>query len=137
MTSAHIRQSDRTPIDRGNGAATVQMLTPSEGAQDLVNGFTTLPPGRAIPLHYHNCEESVLIVEGTASVHVDGVQTDARTGDVIWIPADIPHFFANPSPTDALRIFWTYASAQATRTLVESRKTGRIFAESPPEGALK
>lgn len=127
---ALIRETDRRHIQRGGGAVTTQMVTPESGATAFLNGFTNIPPGGAIPLHYHNCEESVLIVAGTAFVEAGDEAFPADAGDVTWLPAGLPHRFINPSKSDVLRIFWTYASVDATRTLTDSGKTALIFSEN-------
>ncbi len=124
-----LRQGDLPSIKRQGGASTVQMVTPACGAGAFLNGFTDIPPGAAIPLHYHNCEESVLIVAGRARIELDGRFVDAEAGDVSWLPEYVPHRFINPSATDSLRIFWTYATVDATRTLVETGVTQPILAE--------
>lgn len=129
MTSCIRRQSDRPRHARPGGACTVQMITPDTGAQALLNGFTDIPPGSGIPLHFHNVEESVLILTGEARVEIDGEIQNAQAHDVVWIAAGIPHRFVNASDTDLLRIFWTYAGADATRTLVETGHTARVAVE--------
>jgi len=119
------REAERPRIERGGGASTVQMVTPDTGARAILNGFTDIRPGAGIPLHFHNCEESVLIVSGEAKVEIDGDVFDAQAGDVVWVAAGLPHRFSNMGATP-LRIFWTYASADATRTLVETGEERRI-----------
>jgi hypothetical protein len=52
----------------------------------------------------------------------------AAASDVVWIAAGLKHRFTNPSADQPLRIFWTYASARATRTLVA---TGETYAIAP------
>ncbi|MEO1238123.1 MAG: cupin domain-containing protein [Pseudomonadota bacterium] len=132
MTKANaaiLREADFPKISRVGGATTTQLVTPTCGARAFLSGFTDIPPGGAIPLHYHNCEEAVLVVSGRATVEVDGDTFPASAGDVVWQPADIPHRFINPSETETLRIYWTYASVDATRTLVDTGETGPILAE--------
>jgi len=129
FTSTILRESDLPTINRVGGAFTTQMVTPKCGAESFLNGFTNIPPSAAIPLHYHNCEESVLIVQGNATVEVDSEQFSASSGDVTWLPAKVPHRFINSSASESLRIFWTYASITATRTLLDSGETGPILAE--------
>jgi quercetin dioxygenase-like cupin family protein len=119
------READRPRITRGGGASTVQMITPDTGARGILNGFTDIPPGGGIPLHFHNCEESVLIVSGRADVEIDGAVFSAEAGDVVWVASGLPHRFSN-SAEGPLRIFWTYASARATRTLVATGQETRI-----------
>ncbi len=127
--SAIRRERDLPKISRAGGATTIQMVTPDCGAHAFLSGFTDIPPGAAIPLHFHNCEESVLVVSGNATVEVDGEQFSAKAGDVVWQAPNVPHRFINPSRTEPLRIYWTYASVDATRTLVETGDTGHILAE--------
>ena len=127
--SAILHESDFPKISRAGGATTTQLVTPNCGASAFLSGFTDIPPGAAIPLHYHNCEEAVLVVSGSATVEVDGETFKASAGDVVWQPESIPHRFINSSQTEALRIYWTYASVDATRTLVATGETGPILAE--------
>lgn len=129
MTGTIRHEDERPRHARPGGASTVQMITPETGSRGILNGFTDIPPGAGIPLHFHNCEESVLVVTGSARVEIDGHWYDAAATDVVWIPAGVPHRFTNPSKTDPLRIFWTYASADATRTLVETGEERRVAAE--------
>ena len=127
--SAVRRHAERPRHERGGGAWSVQMIMPETGARGLINGFTTIPPNGAIPLHYHNCEESVLIVSGRAIAEIDGNDFDVDTSDVVWIEAGIPHRFLNRSTDTPLRIFWTYASSDATRTIVATGEERRVVSE--------
>lgn len=94
----------------------------------MLNGITDFEPGAAIPLHTHNCEESVMVLEGEAIAEIDGETRALAAGDTTFIPAGVPHRFVNASDA-RMRIFWTYASIDATRTLVETGDTRRIDAE--------
>jgi putative monooxygenase len=82
-----------------------------------------------VPLHFHNCEESVLVLSGSARVHIDGVETDVKPRMTTWIPTGVPHFFRNTSSTEPMSMFWTYASIDANRTIVATGVTTRIDAE--------
>ena len=115
--------------NRDGGIRTVPLVTSRIGSTGLLNGITTLDPGAAVPLHYHNCEESVLVVSGSARVHIDGVETDVKPGFATWIPTGVPHFFRNTSSTEPMSIFWTYASIDANRTIVATGVTTRIDEE--------
>jgi quercetin dioxygenase-like cupin family protein len=111
---------------RGGGAKTIPLLTRRTGSTSFMNGITMFEPGAAIPLHFHNCEESVLLLEGEAIVEIDGVDYPVNAGDVSFIPANVPHRFRNVSSAKGMKILWTYASLDATRTLVETGDTRRI-----------
>ncbi len=125
---AMFRPADIKPAERGGGARTIPMVSKRCGA-GLMNGITIIEGGAAIPLHTHNCEEAVMLLEGSAVAEIDGVEHHLQPGDTTWIAAEVPHRFRNLSVSEPMRIFWTYASADATRTLVATGDTRRVDAE--------
>ncbi|QTI68932.1 cupin domain-containing protein [Gordonia polyisoprenivorans] len=124
-----LRSAEITPRQRGGGARTIPLVSQQVGGKDFLNGITMFGPGAAIPEHFHNCDESVLIIAGSAIATIDGVEQPAGVGDNSFIPAGIPHFFRNASDTEELHIFWTYASVDADRTIVATGVTTRIDEE--------
>jgi putative monooxygenase len=68
------------------------------------------------------------VLEGEALVEIAGTSHRMGVHDTTWVPAGVPHRFVNAGP-GRLRIFWTYASVDATRTLVATGDTRRIDAE--------
>lgn len=114
--------------DRGGGARTTPLVTRSCGSTSLINGITAFDPGAAIGMHMHNCEESVMVIEGEAIAEIDGVQHYLATNDTTWIPANVPHRFINATD-QPMRIFWTYANIDATRTMIATGETRTIDAE--------
>ena len=132
---AALRPAEIKPAERGGGARTIPLVTKRIGSASLLNGITSFEPGAAIPLHTHNCEESVMVLEGSAVAEIDGVVHELGPHDTTWIPSDVPHRFRNASDTEPMRIFWTYASVDATRTLVETGETRSVAAEHAKGGA--
>ncbi|WP_415973811.1 cupin domain-containing protein [Rhodococcus sp. 077-4] len=124
-----LHSSGITPRQRGGGARTIPLVSQQVGAKDFLNGITMFAPGSAIPEHIHNCDESVLVLKGSAVAHIDGVDYPVTVGDNSFIPAGIRHFFHNTSDTDELHIFWTYASIDANRTVLATGVTTRIDEE--------
>jgi quercetin dioxygenase-like cupin family protein/heme-degrading monooxygenase HmoA len=134
-----ILRPDQLPAkDRGAGARTVPLVTSARGATTFLNGITSFAPGAAIGHHIHNVAESVIVLQGDAVVDIDGVRTPLRVFDTTFVPANIPHHFENASDSEPMKIFWTYASVEATRTLVESGEHSRIDEEHPggPDGPV-
>lgn len=126
---AILRPAERPAADRGNGNKTIPLVSGAVGSKQILNGITIIAPGEAIALHTHNCEESVIVLEGKAVAELDGVDHPLDTFDTTWLPADVPHRFKNASKEKTLRIFWTYASPDATRTLVATGEMHRIGSE--------
>lgn len=127
MAESAVLRPDTIPArQRGGGAKTIPLVTRATGSTSFINGITIFAPGAAIPLHYHNCEESVLLLEGEAIAEIDGCEHSIRPGDVSFIPAGVPHRFRNVSATEGMKILWTYASIDADRTLVETGDCRKI-----------
>jgi putative monooxygenase len=126
---AILRPSEITPRERGGGARTTPLVTRKVGSTSFINGITAFEGGAQIPLHKHNCEESVVILEGHAIAVLDGVEHALGPLDTTWIPADVPHYFKNASDTEPMRILWIYASVDATRTIIATGDTRTIDAE--------
>ena len=125
-----VLRPDQLPVtERGGGARTIPLVTAALGSKEMLNGITSFQPGAAIPLHSHNCEESVIILEGSAVFELDGVEHELNRYDTTWIPPNVPHRFRNVSDQDPLRIFWTYASVDATRTMIATGETRSIASE--------
>lgn len=132
--SAAVLRPDELPVtERGGGARTVRLVTGELGSKKLLNGITSFGPNAAIPLHSHNCEESVIVLEGEAMFEIDGVEYALGPRDTTWIPPNVPHRFRNLSDTQKLEIFWTYADVEATRTIVGTGRTHTIASEHAGE----
>jgi mannose-6-phosphate isomerase-like protein (cupin superfamily) len=59
--------------------------------------WVDMPPGGTIRLHKHPYEEIFIIQEGVATFTVGSAMLEARAGQVIIVPADVPHKFMNLS----------------------------------------
>ncbi|MGH6693948.1 cupin domain-containing protein [Sphingopyxis sp.] len=130
MSAPQVLVPERLPVkDRGHGVVTTPLVTAGRGSQSMLNGITRIAPGAAVPLHIHNCEESVVVMSGTGKVLIDGVETPVAPGVTSWIPPEVPHCFLNLEGSEPLVIFWTYASIEATRTVIASGVTTRIDEE--------
>ena len=52
-------------------------------------------PGRGPRLHKHDYDEVVYVIEGRSKWTVDGQERDATAGDVLVVPAGVPHKFVD------------------------------------------
>jgi quercetin dioxygenase-like cupin family protein len=127
--AAVLRPSEIKSHDRGGGASTTPLVTASIGATAFINGITSFGPGTVIAFHSHNCEESVMLLEGNAMLDIDGKEIPLAPLDTTWIPPNVSHRFRNMSATRPMKIFWTYARLDATRRLTETGVTNFVSAE--------
>ena len=55
----------------------------------------TMAPGCATPPHRHDCEEVVLVIEGSGEVHIDGNVLSFGPDSTLLLPPDVPHQIFN------------------------------------------
>jgi putative monooxygenase len=123
MKQAHVlHYAELGVVDWGEGV-TAQLLVGTElGAEGLTSGITSFEPGSALPVHTHNCDEQVSVIEGQAIAEVGADRYPLGPFDTTFVPQGIPHRFRNAGKTP-MRILWSYPNSHVTRTLTESGRT--------------
>jgi HTH-type transcriptional repressor of puuD len=123
-----------TPFDRGNGVVTLPYVGRWNAEENrITTGQTIFAPGTGLPLHSHNVEESVLILDGEAVAEIGDSRVDLVAGEATWVPAGIPHRFLNRGG-GTMRIYWVYGGRDVTRTLTATGETFEHLSESDRGG---
>jgi HTH-type transcriptional repressor of puuD len=123
-----------TPFDRGTGVATLPYVGRWNAEENrMTTGQTIFAPGTGLPLHSHNVEESVLILDGEAVAEIGDSRFDLVAGEATWVPAGIPHRFLNRGG-GTMRIYWVYGGRDVTRTLTGTGETFEHLSESDRGG---
>jgi quercetin dioxygenase-like cupin family protein len=95
--------------DRG---ATVAGITGASGARALSTGNRAfmgmdrilLTPGSSFPLHTHEGDHLLYVLDGSGAVHIDGKDYKLAAGDSIFVPAAYPHGLRGPAAGSSLDI---------------------------------
>lgn len=125
-----IRAGQVERFDRGAGVVTLPYVGRwNADGNRVTTGITMFAPGTAIPLHTHNVEESVLVLEGEAAAEVGQDSFELEAGDATWVPAGVRHRFANRGQ-GPMRIYWVYGGREVTRTIVATGETVEHLSEA-------
>ena len=117
-----LRPAELPTINRARGVITQPLVLADRGSTSLTMGISTFEPGSVIPLHSHNVEEAITILEGEAVAIIDGQEHVVRPFDTTFVPPGVPHHFRNDSPQE-MKFLWTYGGVHVTRTYAESGQT--------------
>ena len=100
--------SARTPTSWGELQWLVSNALVPAAVQTL--GIARIDPGKSNPLHLHpNCEELLYVLSGTCVHDLGDDETELAPGDVIVIPAGVPHRARCTSETP-LRVVIAFSS---------------------------
>ncbi len=89
------------------------------GSRGICGGYGLFEPGASLPCHYHEFDESITIVAGTAVCQVAGREQALANCDTACIPRGRPHRFLNRSDRP-MAMVWVYAGDEPDRILVDA-----------------
>jgi putative monooxygenase len=121
-----LRITQGRSIEAGPGVRGTPLVTREMGAQNISTGLAEFEDKAEIALHYHNCEEQIIIIEGNATAEIDGVYHSLTTFDSVFFLAGIPHRIMNRSG-GGMKFLWIYGSTDVKRTLVSTGETAEFL----------
>ena len=110
------------PVSRGNGAESFPLVGKMDGTDSFTAGISSFPEGLEVPLHSHNVEEMVTVLQGSGECEIDGIVRSVKLWDTTFIPKNIVHCFSNTGK-GTMKIMWIYATTTVTRTFAETGVT--------------
>lgn len=115
-------RNDIAVFDRGNGVTTELFCNGKTCGAAVTTGTTTLPVGRSVALHRHNCDEQIVILRGQADAEFLGQRYPVGRNEVVYVPEGIDHCFHNTGDEEVLMLF-IYDSGEVTRTFAATGET--------------
>ena len=104
--------------ERRPGVVLSSLVDGDTGATQLSSGVAEFAVGASAPMHYHDAEESVIVIEGEGLMVIDGQEHIVHPNDDAFISPGARHSIANHGD-QPFKISWTYASINWSTTPVE------------------
>ena len=114
-----IKREEIGSIQRAPGVSVASSVNKEVGATEISSGITTFQAGTSNSTHYHNAEESIIVIEGEGILMINGEENHVRQYDAAFITPGTHHRLINTGDTP-FKIAWSYATVDVTRTLVEN-----------------
>ena len=113
-----IRREEVDSVQRAPGVSVASSVTKEVGATEISSDITTFQAGTSNTTHYHNAEESVIVIEGEGILMINGEENHVRQYDAAFITPGTHHRLINTGEIP-FKIVWSYATVEVTRTLVD------------------
>jgi len=94
MSVKHINQIEATPINEGQGVSR-KMLISLEEAPNFAMRCFTIDVGGFMPNHTNLVEHEQLVIQGKAQIAIGNEEFEVGIGNVVFIPANMPHWYKN------------------------------------------
>ena len=104
--------------ERRLGVVLTRLVDGATGATQISSGVAEFAVGASAPTHYHDAEESVIVIEGEGLMVINGEEHVLRPNDAAFIPPGAHHSIANHG-NQPFKISWTYASIEWSTTPVD------------------
>lgn len=93
--STPLRRLDRATLERTKSTErfSQRLLDRTTGGDVAAIIYVRTPPGGGSPSgrHVHDVDQLLFVLEGVVGAEVDGVEVEAHPGDLVVIPAGVPH----------------------------------------------
>jgi quercetin dioxygenase-like cupin family protein len=90
-----VKRADALPADEvkaGKGTVRQVLIGPDEGPNFALRRFI-MQPGGGMPRHTNTVEHEQYVLRGQASITLGDERHRVRAGDVVFIPAGMPHSY--------------------------------------------
>lgn len=92
MSVKHSHEIEELPVPQGKQVSKQVLISSEEGPHFAMRRFKILPGGN-MPNHTNLVEHEQYVLAGKATINIDGETFQVKTGDVVFIPANVPHWY--------------------------------------------
>lgn len=105
MYVINYKNRDATPVDMADSKDVYMrwLVGRRTGAKTYAMRHFEIKPGGIIPIHSHNEEHEIFVLDGEAKVLGGEEGIIAKKDDVVFVPSDLPHGYDNTKGTKSFR----------------------------------
>ena len=94
MSVKHTHEIETKNVEAGSGTTIQVLISAEEGPHFAMRRFV-MQPGGGMPNHTNLVEHEQFVLNGHAEICIGEEVFEVRKGDVVFIPAEIPHWYKN------------------------------------------
>ncbi len=94
MSVKHTHEIEAKSVQAGQDTTIQVLISPEEGPHFAMRRFV-MQPGGGMPRHTNLVEHEQYVLTGKAKIGIDSEVFEVREGDVVFIPANVPHWYQN------------------------------------------
>ncbi len=94
MSVKHTHEIETIIVEAGTGT-TMQVLIPPEDGPHFAMRLFVIQPGGGMPKHTNLVEHEQYVLNGHAKIGISDDSFSVQKGDVVFIPAEVPHWYKN------------------------------------------
>jgi quercetin dioxygenase-like cupin family protein len=112
------RRAAAPPFELAPRALFQDLYNAELGAGGICGGYGLFEPGARLPCHRHEFDESITIVQGTATCVVEGRRHELADRATAMVPQGRCHYFINLT-LEPMAMIWVYAGDRPDRIVVD------------------
>ncbi|MDH5588658.1 MAG: cupin domain-containing protein [Gemmatimonadota bacterium] len=116
-----VRTADSLPaqeVKAGTGT-TMQVLIGSDQGPNFAMRRFTMQPGGGMPYHTNAVEHEQFVLRGSAQVRIGNETHHVKAGDVVYIPAGVPHSYQADEGAEPFEFLCMVPNQDDVITIVE------------------
>ena len=94
MSVKHMKDVPANVVKNGDLTSLQVLISAQEGPHFAMRRFV-MEPGGGMPNHTNTVEHEQYVMQGHAMIGIGEEQFEVRTGDVVFIPEGVPHWYQN------------------------------------------
>jgi len=118
MSVQHVDMMPAEEVKAGKGTRRQVLIGPEQGPNFAMRRFI-MEPGGGMPMHTNTVEHEQYVLRGSARVTIAGKQHHVKKGDVVFIPAGVPHNYTADEGEEPFEFLCVVPNAPDTIELVK------------------